>query len=291
MHKPISNLIIRSSSQYKIKNETKFQIAWPPSKPSQRLRLGPKLLLQIQQLPPNHRPVPVLEIWQPSLLKSKSTRGFLQPLKLGPKDLYATLHQPYITKNEPPQKQGHSQERDAHQNSGGHAQKKETVAAMCHPPSNENTTSEIHFRDARCIWLASTCSTEKSTPCYRFAMQDEESMTDSKQCQMILQWEKRTPSMNGDGAPRSRDTENFVLVAIDRKTHRKNKIATMNRSGFEITIRERLIFDHPRTCLAFPDPVSAGAASPDSCADLETWLYTHVLTFGIWVASQERWLA
>ncbi|KAJ5202179.1 hypothetical protein N7449_004258 [Penicillium cf. viridicatum] len=164
---------------------------------------------------------------------------------------------------------------------------------MCQPSSNNNATSEIHFRDARCIWQASAISTgpEQNTQCYQFVIKKEENTTGSEQCQMIMQWEKRALSTNESGTPRSQDNKHFVLVVVDRKTHRKSRIATMNRAGFKVTVRERLILDHPRTCLAFPDPVSAGGGSQDSCADLETWLYTHVLTFGIWVASQEGWLA
>ncbi|OQD69116.1 hypothetical protein PENPOL_c002G05277 [Penicillium polonicum] len=280
-----------SPSQSNIKIATKFQIAWPPLKLDRRLRLSPKLLLQIQQISPNHRPVPVLEIRQPPLRKSKLTRGFLKPLKLSTSDIYVTLREPYITKNEQPQKQRHSQDRDEKENSGYNAREKDIVAAISQLSSNDNPTSEIHFRNSRCIWQASAGSTEQSTPCYRFVIKNEENMTGSEQCQMILQWEKSALSANRDRIPRSRDTEHFILVAIDRKTHRKNRIAIMNPGGFEITIRERLILDHPRTCLAFPDPVSAGGGGPDPGADLETWLYTHVLTLGIWVASQEGWLA
>ncbi|KAJ5960260.1 uncharacterized protein N7479_007410 [Penicillium vulpinum] len=282
-----------SSSQLKIKIKTKFQIAWPPSKSSQRLRLSPKLLLQIQQLPPNHRPVPVLEIWQPSLRKSKLTRGFVHPLKLGTRDIYATLHEPYITKSKQPRKQGHSHDQYPPEISHYNARKRDIIAAICQPPSNDHPTSEIHFRDARCIWQANASSTgpEQSILCYRFIIKNDENMTDSEQCQMILQWEKRGLSTNGNGTPQFRDNEHFVLVAIDRRTRRKSRIAIMNRGGFEITVRERLISDHPRSCLAFPDPVSVGGGTLDSCVDLETWLYTHVLTLGIWVASQEGWLA
>lgn len=235
--------------------------------------------------------MPVLEVWQPPLRKSKLTRGFLQPLKLGTRDIYATLLEPYITNSEQLQKQGHSQDREAPESSHCNAPKKDIIAAICHPPSNDNLTSEIHFRNARCIWQASASSTgpEQSTQCYRFIIKNEEHMTDSEQCQMILQWEKRVPSTSE--TPRFRHTEHFVLVAIDRRTHRKSRIAIMNRGGFEITVRERLILDHPRSCLAFPGPVSADGGSLDPCADLETWLYTHVLTLGIWVASQEGWLA
>lgn len=107
---------------------------------------------------------------------------------------------------------------------------------------------------------------------------------------MIMQWEKRALSTPGDEASATPGNEQFVLVVIDRKARRKSRIATMYRGGFEITVRKSSILDHLRTCLALTDPVSASSENPVSCAELETWLYTLVLTFGISVASQEGWL-
>jgi hypothetical protein len=101
---------------------------------------------------------------------------------------------------------------------------------------------------------------------------------------MIMQWEKRTLSANGNAASGSPDNEQFVLMAIDRKIRRKSRIATMTRGGFEIFVRKSSILDHLRTCLALTEPVSGGSA------DFETWLYTLVLTLGVSVASQEGWL-
>ncbi|KAJ5384843.1 hypothetical protein N7517_002754 [Penicillium concentricum] len=271
-----------SSQPVNTKIQAKFQIARPPPKSSQLLRLSPKLLLQIQQLSPNHRPVPVLEIWQPPLRKSKLTKGFPQRPKLGTKDIYATLNEPYIT-NKQQEGQRHPQEQDTQSNS---TQDKDIVAAMCQPLSNNNNpTSSIHFRDANCIWQASASSAgpEKST-CYRFVIKKEETTAAPEQGRMIMQWEKRAISTDGNGASGSLDNEHFVLVAIDRKARRKSRIATMTPGGLDITVRKSSILDHLRTCLALTEPISEGSA------DLETWLYTLVLTLGVSVASQEGWL-
>lgn len=102
-----------------------------------------------------------------------------------------------------------------------------------------------------------------------------------------MQWEKRDlPNTDGTAGA---ETERFVLLAIDRKARRKSRIATMNRGGFEINVRKSSILEHLRACLALTDPVDGGAVG-DSSVDLEVWLYTHVLTLGVWVASQEGWL-
>ncbi|KAJ5514400.1 hypothetical protein N7463_003952 [Penicillium fimorum] len=272
-----------SSQTVNTKIQAKFQIARPPPKSSQLLRLSPKLLLQIQQLSPNHRPVPVLEIWQPPLRKSKLTKCFPQRPKLGTKDIYATLNEPYIT-NKQQERQGYPQEQDTQSNS---IQEKDIVAAMCQPPSsnNNNPTSSIHFRDAKCIWQASATSAgpEKGS-FYRFVIKNREITASPEQDRMIMQWEKRAVSTDGSGASGSPDNEHFVLVAIDRKARRKSRIATMTPGGLDITVRKSSILDHLRTCLALTEPVSGGST------DLETWLYTLVLTLGLSVASQEGWL-
>lgn len=225
--------------------------------------------------------MPVLEIWQPPLRKSKLTKGFPQRPKLGTRDIYATLNEPYIT-NKQPNGQEHSRGQDTQ---SYNIQEKDIVAAMCQPSSSDNPTSSIHFRDTRCTWQpsASSAGSEKGT-CYRFGIQKEEKTAASEQSRMIMQWEKRALSTDGNAASGSPDNEQFVLMAIDRKMRRKSRIATMNRGGFEISVRKSSILDHLRTCLALTEPVSEG--SPD----LETWLYTLVLTLGVSVASQEGWL-
>ncbi|KAJ5163303.1 uncharacterized protein N7500_005133 [Penicillium coprophilum] len=275
-----------SSQSANTKIQANFQMAQPPPKSSQLFRLSPKLLLQIQQLSPNHRKVPVLEIWQPSLRKSKLTKCFPQRPKLGTKDIYATLNEPYIT-NQQQQRQGQLQEQDTKSSSTQDIQDRDIVAAMCQLQTNNNSKSmpSIHFRASKCIWQASTTSAgpEKSI-CYRFVIIREETTAAPEQGRMIMQWEKRAVSANGNGASGCPDSEHFVLLAIDRKARRKSRIATMTPGGLEITVRKSSILDHLRTCWAFTEPVS------DNSADLETWLYTLVLTLGVSVASQEGWL-
>ncbi|KAJ5748710.1 uncharacterized protein N7511_010406 [Penicillium nucicola] len=271
----------QAPSHPKLKIQAKFQIARPPPKSHQLLRLSPKLILQIQQLPPNHRPVPVLEIWQPPLRKSKLTRGFPHQPKLGARDIYATLNEPYVTTTQ--------KQRAVSEPSEQCAQDKDIVAAMCSQSSNEETASAIHFRDARCIWQAcpastatqssSTAGSEQASN-YRFTIVNAEN-TGGEEGRMLMQWERRLDGEKG---------EQFVLVAIDRKARRKSRIASMTRDGVEINVRKSSVLEHLRLCLLLTDPV-AGSAGDDFYGNLEIWLYTHVLTLGVWVASMEGWLS
>lgn len=282
-------MYFRSPSQLKIKIQAKFQIARPPPKSSQRLRLSPKLLLQIQQVPRGHRPVPVLEIWQPPLRKSKLTKGFPQRPKLGMKDIYATVNEPYITKNERPTGQESQNSNNDH-----NTQEKDVVAAMYQPPISDTpvSSSAIHFRNAHCIWQAMTspAGSGQSTSSYKFTIKNEENVIGAGQSKMFMQWEKRTLSVNPEETSESSETEYFVLLAIDRQARRKSRIAVMNRDGFDISVRKSSILEHLRACMALTNPVSDGCEAGGSDVGVELWLYTHVLTLGVWVASQEGWL-
>jgi hypothetical protein len=80
-----------------------------------------------------------------------------------------------------------------------------------------------------------------------------------------------------------------VLVVVDRKTRRKSRIATMDRGGLEVKVRKGAIMEHLQKCMDLTSPVP-GPSQNHPYGSLETWLYTHILTLGVWVASQEGWL-
>lgn len=264
-----------------------FQIARPPPKSS--LRLSAKLLLQIQQLSQNHRPVPVLEIWQPPLRKSKLTREFPQRPKLRAGDIYATLDEPYISSAISAQKD--STKSDSQDSTSSNLQNKDIVAAICQSTSGEARNSTIHFRDAQCSWQANVGTAgHENTLCYRFTINDE-NREKSDPGQMILQWEKRGLAGKDENAPQSFGSDQFVLMLIDRKARRKSRIATMTPGRLEIMVRKTSIMEHLQICLDLTSPVSTATnGNRDPHETLEMWLYTHVLTLGVWVAQQEGWL-
>ncbi|KAJ5610686.1 hypothetical protein N7510_007405 [Penicillium lagena] len=267
-----------SSQPARTKIHATFQIARPPPKSYQRLLRTPKLLLQIQQLAPNHHPVPVLEIYEAHFRKSKLTRDFAQrPPKLAKGDLYAALGEPYIT--------AHTRNQSASSETAGNgddqAQEKDIIAVMC------DATSTAYFRDARCSWQASTGTTgaEQSAPCYRFAISDENGK-ELEHSTWIMQWEKKSSS-HGIA---STDKDQFVLFIIDRKTRRRSRVATMDRGGVEVKIRKGALLAHLQKSMDLTSPVP-GPSQNHPYGILETWLYTHILTLGVWVASQEGWLS
>ncbi|KAJ6007777.1 hypothetical protein N7540_011753 [Penicillium herquei] len=259
----------RPSSHSHSKIQATFQIARPPPKSS--LRIAPKLLLQIQQLAPNHRPVPVLEIWQPPFRKSKLTRDFPQRPKLRSGDIYASTNEPYILNPNAVRKDSTRSDSD------DDAQHKDIVAAMCHtsPPTcgsvPEEGSSHIYFRDSQCSWVASAGTIRANkTPCYRFMLKDDSG-------RMTIQCERRDTEKEGE--------EEFILFLIDRTARRKSRIATMSPGWMEILVRKGSILESLQICMELMGPVGA----QESGYALEKWLYTQVLTLGTWVAQQEGW--
>ncbi|KAJ6095533.1 hypothetical protein N7486_006279 [Penicillium sp. IBT 16267x] len=270
------------SQPTRTKIHANFTVARPPPKSS--LRLAPKLLLQIQQVAGNQRPVPVLEIWQPPFRKSKLTREFPQRPKLRSGDIYATSNEPYIMHTNLIRKDcTNSSEID--EDCG--TPHRDIVAALCQSSTGETPASSIYFRSARSSWQggAGVAGSEK-TPCYRFTIKnDKDAAQDSgNPGRMILQWEKRT-STGKDYGP---DSDHFVLFLIDRTARRKSRLATMTRGGLEILVRKSSIMEHLQICMDLTDPLptNSGASAHEA---LEAWLYTEVLTLGVWVAQQEGW--
>ncbi|CAI7626614.1 unnamed protein product [Penicillium manginii] len=272
------------------KIQASFQTARPPPKSS--LRLAPKLLLQIQQLAPNHRPQPVLGVWQPPFLKSKLTRDFVHRPKLRTGDVYATLDEPFIINS-------HLRKQSTKSDTPEHTPTRDITAAMCQSTDSE-TPSSIYFRDAQCSWSAraSMAGPNHDIPSYRFTLQNEKSAeSDSQIGRIILQWEKRelpkdqnqTQNQN-QSQSQSQNTDQFVLMLIDRQARRKSRIATMTPGGLEVFVRKSSILESLRVCFNLTSPSATVISGRDPHEVLESWLYTHVLTLGVWVASQEGWL-
>ncbi|KAJ5090877.1 hypothetical protein N7532_009561 [Penicillium argentinense] len=278
------------------KIQANFQIARPP--PKSTLRLAPKLLLQIQQLAPNHRPVPVLGIWQPPFRKSKLTRDFPQRPKLRTGDIYATLDEPYIINSH---LRKESTKSDTPEQDSEGTPTRDITAAMCQSQSqspDDSPPSTIHFRDARCGWSAasSLAGPDHDIPAYRFTMQLHSTQNNSKDTDLgriVMQWEKRpAPRTKSNLNPHNENepSKQFVLMLIDRHARRKSRIATMTPGGLEVFVRKSSILESLRVCfnLTSPSPEVTNGRDPHDV--LESWLYTHVLTLGMWVAFQEGWL-
>lgn len=130
-------------------------------------------------------------------------------------------------------------------------------------------------------------------PSYRFTLVDNKSSESEQQPgRIILQWEKRDlPKNQSQNQNQSQNnTDQFVLMLIDRQAKRKSRIATMTPGGLEVFVRKSSIMESLRVCFNLTSPSATVTSGRDPHEVLESWLYTHVLTLGVWVASQEGWL-
>ncbi|KAE8351139.1 hypothetical protein BDV28DRAFT_25125 [Aspergillus coremiiformis] len=238
----------QSTSENKIQN---FTLAHPP--PSKRtLRLAPHLSLQIQQLNVARRPIPILEIYQPSCFGKTLAGG---PRKLGSRDMYLVQSEGFTT---------HLADRNG---TGGYGA---VVGAIYVPLREEEEEKKkkknrkktlvpggVWFPFGDGWWEVTSTSNGGTGRRYRFVFKSEGSRG------VELQWEKRS-EVKGD---------RFVLRIAD------SKLATLTRKGLKVGGWDCAQRDYLSTSLR-----------GDRIVDEDTALYTCVLTMGVYVAAQENWL-
>lgn len=281
----VSNCSPRPLSQ-PVRNtiQANFLIARPP--PKSLLCVKPKLLFQIQQLSHNDHPRPVLEVWRLPFCRSKLTSNFYHSPKLRSGDIYATSSEPYVLYSDNfRQPFEHPREKDG---SYKNARDKDIVALVCHP-AHDKYPASIYFRDIQIIWKATAGIASAGKPCYRFQI-DEERGSIMFGKGMIMQWEKRPRAGKVGASTGLLDSEHFVLCLIDHGARLKGRIATMTRGQLDISVCEISMMEYLQYWLDSANPVPTAACGRHSYKNLETWLYTHVLTLGTWVANQEGWL-
>lgn len=226
-----------------------------------------------------------MDIWQPSIRKSKLSRDFHIKLRSG--DSYATHDQPYAIDRHNVQQQRaisgqlHEKHRNPH--------KKDVVAVMCHSTRDKAQAPTISLRNDQCTWRVSTRFTghAKREMCYRFTINDnlgDEGLSRG----MSMQWEKRLSDGGVSGLVEGEcESEYFALCFIDHEARRKSRIATMTQNRLNIRVRKSSVIEHLQMCMDLArSPVSGGEYSES----LEAWLYTHVLIMGTWVADREGWV-
>ncbi|GFF78498.1 hypothetical protein IFM62136_09833 [Aspergillus lentulus] len=264
------------------KEQSVFPLARPPPKPTQRLRLTPKLLLQIQHLSPKStRPLPVLEVWQPSRFAARPC-ATLPKLHAG--DMYVTQSEAYASLSGDDHDRNLTSDSDANQEVAGviyHPPAQKTKAKKEEPEPGQ-AEAEVHFPLTGRTWTARVTATGG----YRFQGRDGAA-------EYVLEWkrrgeEKRNTSFSSsstDPAPGAGGDSRFVLGIVDMKTRRGARVASLTKKGFEVGCWERLPLEGLRECVG-----SSMDESGLSEGQFRTAVYTMVLTTGVWVAAQEGWL-
>lgn len=263
------------------KEQTTFPLAHPPPKPTQRLRLTPKLLLQIQHLSPKStRPLPVLEVWLPSRFAGRLCANANLP-KLRAGDMYITQSEAYTSLSG--DSHSHSHNLAAESEATGSQEAVAVVGVIYHAHAHaqkprakskeDEAQAAVHFPLGGRTWTASATAGGG----YRFQ---------TREGQHVLEWKRRGTSTD---AAQGADSARFVLGIVDVRTRRGARVALLTKRGFEVGCWERLPREGLQECVV-ASSMEVGAGAELSEAQLRTAVYTMILTMGVWVASQEGWL-
>ena len=276
------------SSRKSTRLKTSYQFAHPASHARhKRLRLRPKLLLQLQQVSQTPRPLPVVDVLPSTsylpLLARKFPAIYRTRNGLGPYDLIVVISEQYErTVTSIPEKHVSSEdEAEDH---------REVVATIC------QKTQE----DARLKGKAEIClnfgpvweATPLPSGSYEFVAKTENGA-------QVVRWALRggrNRRMTAPAGMNSRDEgKRFTFSVIDPTTRRHPVIASMTRNQLEVHDEYSMT---ARTGTGPATPTSAMSVVSDASDDtpldanivtLDDGLRTLIITTGIWVAFREGW--
>ena len=279
--------------------KTSLQLAHPPpaSKHKHRLKVRPRLLLQLRQISDNARPIPAFDILPSILFALKFARRFSRILNgrtgLGVDDLVIVKSQTYDC--------SHKLEGRVDESSDDEAwDTREVIAAICQSNKSEN---ELPDQTDICLsngppWIASSLGNGG----YEFISLDNNGQ------KTIARWiprsnhrDRRRASSNPNNVTRTvHSTEKkFHFSILTPGVRRHPVIASLDRTSIDI-------FDHytiPMTPLGTSTPNSPAAASYISDSSYESYfnssstplvqtneyLKTLIMITGVWVAFVEGW--
>ncbi|KAJ5815093.1 hypothetical protein N7474_006870 [Penicillium riverlandense] len=269
--------------------KTSYQLAHPAAHARhKRLRIRPKLLLQLQQVSQTPRPLPILDILPSTLYRPLLARKFPAMFRgkngLGPNDLIIVRSELYEqTMSGIPEKHVSSDDEGEDH--------RDVVATIC----------QLLQGDARSKGKAEMCLTFgpvwEATPLpsgsYEFVAQTEAGL-------QVMRWalrgNKNRRVSTPVGSQSREDAKRFTFSVIDPATRRHPVIASMTKNQLEV-------FDeYPKTVRSSPGLTtpSSGMSVVSDASDMDTPLDQEVITLdnglrtliivtGIWVAFREGW--
>lgn len=283
----------RASHPYPIpkssRPKTSYQLAHPAAHARhKRLKLRPKLLLQLQQVSQTPRPLPIIDILPSTLYLPRLARKFPAMFRgrngLGPNDLIIVMSELYEqTAASIPEKQPSSEDEDEDH--------REVVATIC----------QMLLEDARLKGKAEIClnfgpvweATPLPSGSYEFVSRTENGL---KVMRWALRGGKSRRTSAPTGAPARDDTKRFTFSVIDPTTRRHPVIASMTRNQLEVYDEYSAVArasNGPTTPSSGMSVVSdmSDAEEPTDAnrVTLDDGLRTLIIVTGIWVAFREGW--
>jgi hypothetical protein len=293
-----SNSPVGSAKRRRDRPKTSFQLAHPPPviKQKQKLRIRPRILLQLQQLSEAARPQPALDVLPSTIfaprLASRFPRAFKGKDSLGTNDLIIVSSESYGSSRVVlDDDKSDSSEEEAWDH-------REVVATICQLPKADGAKGkvEISFNQG-----ASWEGTPLTNGSYEFTSKDIHGL------QIIARWvprskaRRRTSTLAPPQASTGDDDKKFTFSLVNPNTRRHPVIASMTRSSIDVSDQ------YPPSASASPRSPTPGTLSPVSIktpatsyfdaldlpdqalAQTDDHLRTLIVVTGVWVAFRENW--
>ncbi|KAJ5133755.1 hypothetical protein N7448_001224 [Penicillium atrosanguineum] len=272
--------------------KTIYQFAHPASHARhKRLKLRPKLLLQLQQVSQTPRPLPILDILPSTLYLPRLARKFPAMFRgrngLGPNDLIIVKSELYDRKVASiPEKHTSSEDED-----DDHREVLATICQMLREDARSKGKAEI------CLNFGPTWeATPLPSGSYEFVARTDNGV-------QVVRWALRGGKNRRVSAPAGAqvrdDTKRFTFSVIDPTTRRHPVIASMTKNQLEVFDEyAAVVRSHTGTGTGTTTPSSARSVISDMSDEepsdtnkvtLEDSLRTLIVITGIWVAFREGW--
>ncbi|PYH92997.1 hypothetical protein BO71DRAFT_9457 [Aspergillus ellipticus CBS 707.79] len=278
-----SQSVRKQSSRHK----TSYQLAHPAAHARhRRLKLRPKLLLQLQQVSQTPRPLPVLDVLPSTVFLPRLARKFPTIFRgkkgLGPNDLVVVASDLYDS--------APGDTTDRRLSSDEESREREVVATICQLFRDDALSkgkAEICLNHGP-VWEA----TPLANGCYEFVANTDNGI---QVLRWVLRGAKNRRVSAPPGFPMPEDTKRFTFSVINPNTRRHPVIATMSRNYLEVNDE----YSIPSSSGLANSPNSAMSVLSDS-SEMDDLFDRKVMTTdkdlrmlivitSIWVAFREGW--
>ncbi|CEO60243.1 hypothetical protein PMG11_04880 [Penicillium brasilianum] len=273
------------------RSKTSYQFAHPASHARhKRLRLRPKLLLQVQQVSQTPRPLPIIDVLPSTMYLPRLARKFPALFRrkngLGPYDVIIVMSELYeSTRATIPEKHASSEDDDE-----DHREVVATVCQMLQEEARLKGKAEICLNFGP-VWEA----TPLPSGSYEFVAHTNDG---TRVMRWALRGGKTRRGTVSSGSQTRDDMKRFTFSVIDPNTRRHPVIASMTKNQLEVN--DEYSAAVARTTNG-PTTPSSGMSVVSDMSDteapvdandvviLDDALRTLIIVTGIWVAFREGW--
>ncbi|EZF35376.1 hypothetical protein H109_01076 [Trichophyton interdigitale MR816] len=258
----------------------------PPTTRHKRLRIRPRLLLQLQQVSNTSRPISVLDVVPSSLFKGRAQRKISGPFaardRVCTSDLIVLPSDTYG-----PAGAGDEEQRPEGDSANENREPIATISQIRKDDSKSKPSAEICLTDGL-HWISESLPNGS----YEFTATDEHGV---KKC---VRWvvrgkRNRSASIHGAGrqSPGPEGGKRLTFSIIDPQTRRHPIIGWLCRTGIEVLDQESLSSIYSdRKMNQRPESAPAETATRQGPVVIDDKIRQLITITGIWVAFQEGWV-